>query len=102
MADAGGARRTYVSFPCPTGPNLRPWSSEQPAAPARYGLYGRRGYVPDGRGACQGQRPLRKGMLVTMDDDLIIWLTKHLATADLSTAHQRHKRSGPSVAPGRD
>src|SRR5690242_12612846 len=42
-------------------------------------LYGRRGYVPDGRGACQGQRPLRKGMLVTMDDDLIIWLTKHLA-----------------------
>ena len=43
-------------------------------------LYGRRGYVPDGRGACQGQRPLRKGMLVTMDDDLIIWLTKHLAT----------------------
>jgi len=43
-------------------------------------LYGRRGYVPDGRGACQGQRPLRKGMLVTVDDDLIIWLTKHLAT----------------------
>jgi len=43
-------------------------------------LYGRRGYVPDGRGACLGQRPLRKGMLVTMDDDLIIWLTKHLVT----------------------
>ena len=41
-------------------------------------LYGRRGYVPDGRGACQGQRPLRKGMQVTMDDDLIIWLTKDL------------------------
>jgi GNAT superfamily N-acetyltransferase len=32
-------------------------------------LYGRRGYVPDGRGACQGQRPPRKGMLVTTDDD---------------------------------
>ena len=43
-------------------------------------LYGRRGYVPDGRGACQGRQPLRKGMLVTMDDDLIIWLTGHLAT----------------------
>ena len=43
-------------------------------------LYGQRGYVPDGRGACQGQRPLRKGMLVTVDDDLIIWLTKDLAT----------------------
>jgi len=35
-------------------------------------LYGRRGYTPDGRGACQGQRPLSKGMQVTMDDDLII------------------------------
>jgi GNAT superfamily N-acetyltransferase len=39
-------------------------------------LYGRRGYIPDGRGACRGQRPLSKGMHVTMDDDLIIWLTK--------------------------
>ena len=38
------------------------------------------GDVPDGRGTCQGQRPLHKGMLVTTDDDLIIWLTKHLAT----------------------
>ena len=43
-------------------------------------LYARRGYIPDGRGACQGQRPLRKGMQVTMDDDLIIWLTKDLAS----------------------
>ena len=41
-------------------------------------LYGRRGYTPDGRGACRGQRPLSKGMQVTMDDDLIIWLTKDL------------------------
>jgi hypothetical protein len=30
-------------------------------------LYGRRGYVPDGRGACQGRRPLRTGMLVTLE-----------------------------------
>jgi GNAT superfamily N-acetyltransferase len=43
-------------------------------------LYGRRGYIPDGRGACQGQRPLSKGMQVTVDDDLIIWLTKDLAS----------------------
>jgi GNAT superfamily N-acetyltransferase len=42
-------------------------------------LYGQHGYIPDGRGACQGQQPLRKGMRVTMDDDLIIWLTKDLA-----------------------
>jgi hypothetical protein len=41
-------------------------------------LYRRRGYVPDGRGARRGQRPLSKGMQVTMDDDLIIWLTKDL------------------------
>jgi GNAT superfamily N-acetyltransferase len=50
---------------------------------AEYGpaqrLYGRCGYIPDGRGACQGQRPLRRGMLVTMGDDLIIWLIKDLA-----------------------
>ena len=43
-------------------------------------LYGRRGYVPDGRGACRGERPLSKGMQVTMDDDLIIWLTKDLVS----------------------
>lgn len=43
-------------------------------------LYGRRGYIPDGRGACRGQRPLSKGMQVTMDDDLIIWLTKDLVS----------------------
>jgi GNAT superfamily N-acetyltransferase len=42
-------------------------------------LYGQRGYIPDGRGACQDQQPLRKGMRVTVDDDLIIWLTKDLA-----------------------
>jgi GNAT superfamily N-acetyltransferase len=41
-------------------------------------LYGQRGYIPDGRGACRSQRPLGKGMLVTMDDDLIMWLTKDL------------------------
>jgi hypothetical protein len=31
-------------------------------------LYGRRGYIPDGRGTCRGQRPLSKGMQVNMDD----------------------------------
>ena len=43
-------------------------------------LYGQRGYIPDGRGACQGQGPLRRGMQVTIDDDLIIWLTKDLVS----------------------
>jgi hypothetical protein len=39
-------------------------------------LYARRGYLPDGRGACRGQQPLSRGTRVTMDDDLILWLTK--------------------------
>jgi GNAT superfamily N-acetyltransferase len=43
-------------------------------------LYGRRGFIPDGRGACRGQRPLSKGMQVTIDDDLIVWLTKDLVS----------------------
>jgi GNAT superfamily N-acetyltransferase len=43
-------------------------------------LYGQRGYIPDGRGACRGQRPLSKGMQVTMDDELIMWLTKDLVS----------------------
>ena len=41
-------------------------------------LYAQRGYLPDGRGACQGQQPLSRGTRLTMDDDLIIWLTKDL------------------------
>lgn len=36
-------------------------------------LYTRRGYVPDGRGACRGQVPLSDGARVIMDGDLIIW-----------------------------
>jgi len=43
-------------------------------------LYGQRGYIPDGRGACRGQRPLSKGMRVTIGDDLIMWLTKDLVS----------------------
>jgi GNAT superfamily N-acetyltransferase len=43
-------------------------------------LYGRRGYIPDGRGACRDQRPLSKGLQVIMDDDLIIWLSKDLVS----------------------
>lgn len=41
-------------------------------------LYAKRGYLPDGRGACQGQRPLKQGETVTIDHDLILWLTKDL------------------------
>ena len=41
-------------------------------------LYAKRGYLPDGRGACQGRRPLKQGETVTIDHDLILWLTKDL------------------------
>lgn len=49
----------------------------EPYGPAQR-LYARRGYLPDGRGACQGQRPLKLGERVTVDHDLILWLTKDL------------------------
>jgi GNAT superfamily N-acetyltransferase len=41
-------------------------------------LYAKRGYLPDGPGACQGQRLLKQGETVTIDHDLILWLTKDL------------------------
>jgi GNAT superfamily N-acetyltransferase len=42
-------------------------------------LYAKRGYIPDGRGVCQGQRPLTQGESVVIDHDLILWLTKDLS-----------------------
>jgi GNAT superfamily N-acetyltransferase len=45
-------------------------------------LYARRGYLPDGRGACRGHRPIARGEPVTMDHDLILWLTKDLTKAE--------------------
>ncbi|HET8840333.1 MAG TPA: GNAT family N-acetyltransferase [Ktedonobacteraceae bacterium] len=44
-------------------------------------LYAKRGYLPDGRGACQGQRPLKLGEAITVGHDLILWLTKDLSPA---------------------
>lgn len=40
-------------------------------------LYAKRGYLPDGRGACLGRVPTRGGQNVEIDS-LIIWLTKDL------------------------
>lgn len=42
-------------------------------------LYAKRGYLPDGRGACQGQRPIARGETITMDHDIILWLTKDVS-----------------------
>ncbi len=39
-------------------------------------LYARRGYIPDGRGVCRGAEPLLHGDTVTVDHDLLLWLTK--------------------------
>jgi hypothetical protein len=41
-------------------------------------LYAQLGYLPDGRGACRGRNPLRRGETVTIEDDLILWLIKDL------------------------
>ncbi len=43
-------------------------------------MYARRGYIPDGRGACQAQRPLGEGTQVRLDHDVILWLTKDLTS----------------------
>jgi GNAT superfamily N-acetyltransferase len=41
-------------------------------------LYAKRGYVPDGRGACRGRMPIRRGETIEVDHDLILWLIKDL------------------------
>ena len=45
-------------------------------------LYAKRGFIPDGRGVCQGHRPLGEGAAVTIGHDLLLWLTK-----DVSALH---------------
>jgi GNAT superfamily N-acetyltransferase len=41
-------------------------------------LYAKRGYIPDGRGACKRHEPLRQGEVITIDHDILIWMTKDL------------------------
>lgn len=41
-------------------------------------LYAKRGYIPDGRGACHRFTPLQRGQTITLDDDHLIWLVKNL------------------------
>ena len=57
-------------------------------------LYAKRGYLPDGRGACQGQRPLKQGELVTVDHDLILWLTKDLTEVSSVPGESERKGNG--------
>ena len=41
-------------------------------------LYVKRGYIPDGRGVCDGHRPLSPGERVEIGHHLLLWLTKNL------------------------
>ncbi len=41
-------------------------------------LYVKRGYVPDGRGLVYRDRPAPYGTAVTVDDDLVLYLTRRL------------------------
>jgi GNAT superfamily N-acetyltransferase len=47
-------------------------------------LYAKRGYIPDGRGACHRFTPLQRGQTITLDDDHLLWLVKDLS-------HLHHK-----------
>ncbi len=42
-------------------------------------LYGKRGYVPDGRGITYRDRYLREGEQVVLDDDLVLHLTRRVS-----------------------
>jgi GNAT superfamily N-acetyltransferase len=42
-------------------------------------LYAKRGYIPDGRGVCLGHEPLKHGQTITVDHDLLLWLTKDVS-----------------------
>ena len=41
-------------------------------------LYGKRGYIPDGRGITYRDRFLKEGEHIVLDDDLVLHLTKRL------------------------
>ena len=44
-------------------------------------LYTKRGYLPDGRGAHYGGRPVIAGETYPVDDDLLLYLVKRLRAA---------------------
>lgn len=42
-------------------------------------MYVKRGYVPDGRGICQGGQPLDYGQTALVNDDLVLYFIKELS-----------------------
>lgn len=41
-------------------------------------IYVKRGYIPDGRGLTCNNQPLSYGAKITVDDELVLYFTKHL------------------------
>ncbi|RED65139.1 hypothetical protein DFP98_12130 [Cohnella phaseoli] len=41
-------------------------------------LYGKRGYIPDGRGLMYANEAVHPGRTVTVDDDLLLYMVKQL------------------------
>lgn len=50
-------------------------------------LYALRGYVPDGKGLMRHGRPVRSGDRIPVDDALVLYLTKTLATKPQHSNH---------------
>ncbi|GIQ69631.1 hypothetical protein XYCOK13_24550 [Xylanibacillus composti] len=47
-------------------------------------LYAQRGYIPDGKGIHEGQRYIQHGETITVNDDIVFYLIKHLSRNDCS------------------
>jgi GNAT superfamily N-acetyltransferase len=52
-------------------------------------LYAFRGYVPDGMGLAHDGRPVRRGDRITIDDGLVLYMTKALAGGSSHSAKHR-------------
>lgn len=62
-------------------------------APAQR-LYVKRGYVPDGRGVCNGHRPIQEGE--KMGHHLLLWLIKELDAQQSPPAYTEGHADAPS------
>jgi len=51
-----------------------------PGYSAAHRLYVARGYIPDGRGVTSHGKYVREGESVAFDDELVLWMTKQLAS----------------------
>ncbi|WP_245947873.1 GNAT family N-acetyltransferase [Paenibacillus sambharensis] len=56
-------------------------------------LYVKRGYVPDSQGIHNGQRFIQYGEKVTIDDDIVLYFTKKLATKGIQGDKNHESRT---------